>query len=321
MQPIDKAWCMQIDVTNYCVRTCLYCSRYNRHLRPDQRAHMPVDVFAAALRSLHDWPAKIGIIGGEPLLHPEFRTLNALLRRHFPTQAGPRAKLAALLKRKKLPSNKKLGLWTSGLPGTALADPRKDPDILSTYGFIAYNPHDEEQVKKCRHQPLTVAISEAVPDRDLMWQLIENCWVQRTWCPTITHKGAYFCEVAAAQDILLNNGINAWPIEPGWWKRLPGSKEFLAQKEALCPNCGMAIPMERELLLKQSEKMTPRLLERFRVLDLKRVRDQDIEQFTKKFSKSELQENILTWYPGNYREDVKQDEQSNEGRGFPGELR
>lgn len=321
MQPMNKAWCVQIDVTNYCVRSCLYCSRYNRHLRPDQRAHMPVETFSAALRRLRHWPGKIGVIGGEPLLHPEFKTLNALLRRHFPPHHSLRARLAALLKRRPLPANKKLGLWTSGLPGTPLADPRHDPDIAATYGFIAYNPHDAEQMKKCRHQPLTVAIREAVPDEALMWQLIDNCWVQRTWCPSITHKGAYFCEVAAAQDILLNDGANAWPIEPGWWSAPPNSREFLAQKEALCPNCGMAIPMERELLLKQSEKISPQLLEAFRARKLKRIHEQDVEIFSGTFSKEELQQNILSWYPGNYREDVKPDEQAREGRGFPGELR
>lgn len=252
---MNKAWCVQIDVTNYCVRSCLYCSRYNRHLRPDQRAHMPVETFSAALRSLRHWPGKIGVIGGEPLLHPEFKTLNALLRRHFPPHHSLRARLAALLKRRPLPANKKLGLWTSGLPGTPLADPRHDPDIAATYGFIAYNPHDAEQMKKCRHQPLTVAIREAVPD------------------------------------------------------------------EALCPNCGMAIPMERELLLKQSEKISPQLLEAFRARKLKRIHEQDVEIFSGTFSKEELQQNILSWYPGNYREDVKPDEQAREGRGFPGELR
>jgi hypothetical protein len=261
---------------------------------------MPVETFAAALRSLHDWPTQIGIIGGEPLLHPEFKSLNAQLRQHFPKE--------------------KLGLWTSGLPKTAQEDPRGDPDIQMTYGFVAYNPHDYEQIKKCRHQPLTVAINEAVPDRDLMWQLIDNCWVQRTWCATIPHKGAYFCEVAAAQDILLNDGVNAWPIEPDWWKRLPASKEFRTQKEILCPNCGMAIPMERELLLKQTEKITPRSLERFRALELKRVQGKDVELFTKQFSRDEIRENIPTWYPGNYREDLREDELSTEGRGFPGEL-
>ena len=300
MQPIHKTWCMQIDITNHCFHACLYCSRYNRHLRPDQREHMPVETFVAALRSLQDWPAHIGIVGGEPLLHPELKTLNALLRQHFPKE--------------------RLILWTSGLPETALEDPSCDPDIQMTYGFIAYNPHGPEQVKKCRHQPLTVAINEAVPDRDLMWQLIDNCWVQRTWCATMTHKGAYFCEVAAAQDILLNDGANAWPIEPGWWKRPPDSKEFLAQKNLLCPNCGMAIPMERELLLKQSQKMTPRLLEYFGALGLKRVEEKDVELFTKQFSREEIKENIKTWYPGNYREDVQEDKLSAEGRGFPGLL-
>lgn len=259
-----------------------------------------METFARALKSLRDWPTRIGIIGGEPLLHPEFATSNALLRRNFPKS--------------------KLGLWTSGLPRTALADPRCDPDIQATYELLAYNPHDAEQIKKCRHQPLTVSISEVIPDSDLMWQLIDSCWVQRTWCATITHKGAYFCEVAAAQDLLLNDGAHAWPIEPDWWKRGPDSEEFLRQKEALCPNCGMAIPMERELLLKKSEKMTPLLLKRFRDKGLKRVGEKDIELFTQTFTKDEIRENIKTWYPGNYRGDLRDDELAAEGRGFPGEL-
>ena len=300
MQPIGNAWCIQIDITSYCVHACLYCSRYNRHLRPDQRAHMPLETFAKALRSLADWPSKIGIIGGEPLLHPEFKAINALLRKHFPKD--------------------KIGLWTSGLPKTALEDPRGDQDIQRTYGFVAFNPHDPEQVKKCRHQPLTVAINEVVTDENLMWQLIDNCWVQRTWCATITHKGAYFCEVAAAQDLLLNDGANAWPIEPGWWKRPPQSAQFQKQKNLLCPQCGMAIPMDRELLLTQKEKFTPELLQRFRNNNLKRVKERDVEPYTHHFDKEELRANIKTWYPGNYREDLAEDELAGEGRGFPGEL-
>jgi hypothetical protein len=261
---------------------------------------MPLETLYKALDSLRDWPTKIGIIGGEPLLHPEFKAINALLRKFF--------------------SKEKLGLWTSGLPRTALEDPRRDPDILATYGFVAYNPHDAEQVKKCRHQPLTVAIREVVADSSVMWQLIDECWVQRTWCASITHKGAYFCEVAAAQDLLLNDGANAWPIEPGWWKRPPESAAFRRQRDTLCPDCGMAIPMERELLIKESEKITPQLLERFRSSNLKRLRDKDVEVYAHSFSKEELRENCKTWCPGNYREDLTVDELAGEGRGFPGEL-
>ncbi len=301
MQPISHAWCVQIDVTSYCVHSCLYCSRYNRHLRPDQRVHMPMDTFVRALHSLRDWPTNVGIIGGEPLLHPEFRTMNFLIRK-----SG-------------IPGHK-MGLWTSGLPGSILEDPRLDPDIDATYDRVYFNPHDQEQVKKCRHQPLTVAISEVVPDRDLMWKLIDDCWVQRDWCATITYKGAYFCEVAAAQDLLLNDGANAWPIEPGWWKRPIDSPDFRRQKEALCPNCGMAIPMEREFLLKKAEKFSPRLLEMFRSKNLKRMRDKDVELFSEIFTIERVRENIKQWYPGNYREDLIADECCGTGIGFKKDL-
>jgi hypothetical protein len=264
---------------------------------------MTLEFFVSTLNSLRDWPSIIGIIGGEPLLHPEFRAINAVLRKHFPP--------------------KKLGLWTSGIPRTMLEDPRNDLDIKRTYGFVAYNPHDMEQIKKCRHQPLTISISEVVTDESIRLQLVDNCWVQRTWCPTITHKGAYFCEVAAAQDILLNEGAHAWPlIEEGsgreWWRRQPD--EFDTQKNALCFRCGMPIPMERELLLNQKEKFSPKLLNTFRERGLKRTSAKDVEIYDHIFNKEELQKNILTWFPGNYREDLKSDESAIEGRGFPGEL-
>lgn len=298
MQYIYEAWCIQIDITNYCVQSCLYCSRYNRHLRGEQREHMSLENFLTALKSLKDWPTKIGIIGGEPLLHPQFQHINALLRKNFPRS--------------------KLGLWTSGIPNTPLEDPRHEKDIFETYGFVAYNPHTPEQKEKCKHQPLTIAIQEVVQDERLMWKLIDECWVQRTWCATINQKGAYFCEVAAAQDLLLNDGKNAWPVEPGWWKRTP--EEFRTQSEKLCPNCGMAIPMEREYLLNKTEKFSPNLLESFRAKKLIHVKDSDVEVFEHSFSKEELQENIRTWYPGNYRGDIKEDQTAGEGLGFVGKL-
>jgi len=297
MKNISESWCIQIDITNYCTHKCLYCSRYNRHLRPNQRKHMNIETFLLALKSLKDWPTKIGIIGGEPLLHPEFKLINYLLRKHFPKD--------------------KLGLWTSGIPNTDLTDPRTDPDIMRTYGFVAYNPHTIEQKKKCRHQPLTIAISEVVPE-NIMWKLIDQCWVQRTWCATITHKGAYFCEVAAAQDILLNEGQNAWQIEDNWWEIGPDSSKFQEQVKKLCPNCGMALPLERETLEVIKEKITPLLLKKFTDSNLLHTSKNDIEIFHHVFTKGEINKNIMNWYPGNYREDLTSDELAGEGRGFMG---
>lgn len=295
MIPIYNAWCCQIELTNCCGRNCLYCSRYNRHLRHDQLFYMPLDVLEKALDSLREWPGRIGIIGGEPLLHPQFKDACELIKTKFP--------------------KKKMYLWTSG--GEKWKEFK--PLVDETFSDVAYNEHNEKQKQNCRHQPLTIAIKEVVPDESIRKQLIDNCWVQRTWCPTITPYGAYFCEVAGAQDILLNNGKNAWPIADDWWKKNPS--QFQDQVVLLCDNCGMAIPMERELILKFSEKFSPGLLNKFRSLNLKHVSDKATEVFDHKFSNEELASNIQTWYPGNYREDLKKDEISGEGRGFTMDLK
>ena len=295
MKPIFESETIQIDITNHCFLSCLYCSRYNRHLKREQRRHMSVDQIRTALDTLRIWPGKIGIIGGEPLLHPDFAEICALLRSRF--------------------HRDRLGLWTSG--GKNLSQYLEV--IHQTFGFIAYNEHNQEQLEACKHQPLTVSISEVVPDTKLRQELIDDCWVQRTWCPTINHFGAYFCEVAAAQDVLLNEGHNAWPVEHGWWKKTP--EQFQDQVQALCHNCGMAIPMERELIKKKTEKFTPQLLDKFREKGLSKVSESDVELFYHVFTCEELAENSRTWTPGNYRGDRFDDQVAPEGLGTTRDLK
>jgi hypothetical protein len=251
---------------------------------------MPLEQIGKALDTLKTWPTKIGIIGGEPLLHPEFARMCELIRGKFPST--------------------KMGLWTSG--GRNYQELL--PLINRTFGFVAFNEHNEEQLRTCRHQPLTIAIKDVIPDEYLRKTLIDDCWVQRTWCPTINHFGAYFCEVAAAQDVLLNEGENAWPVEPGWWKKAP--VQFKDQVDKFCDNCGMAIPMERELIRKKTEKFSTSLLKEFRKKNLMKVADNDVELFEYQFTKDEIIKNIRTWTPGNYRGDLHEDEIAPEGRGF-----
>ena len=96
MKPIGDAWFCQIEVTNHCHLACTYCSRYMRHIRPDQRFHMELDFFEQALDSLEGFRGRIGIIGGEPTLHPQFAELCEILRGRYPPA--------------------QLGLWSAGGP-------------------------------------------------------------------------------------------------------------------------------------------------------------------------------------------------------------
>lgn len=277
MKPISEAWVCQIEVTNVCGRGCLYCSRFDRHIRKDQRFFMDMETLEKALMSLEGWPNQIGIIGGEPVFHPEFEAICKLLQKYN--------------------SKSKYGLWTSG--GERYV--RYHNLIDETFGFVAYNEHTEAQRKVCKHQPLTIAIQDVVIDEEYRKQLINDCWVQKTWCPSIAPKGTFFCEVAYALDSILD-GQGGYPIEPGWWKRTP--IEFQDQVGRYCKHCGMALPVETELIKTQREKMSAGNLALFREHNLPRLGEQDIVLFDKKLGVAEMEETKLTWDPGNYRQDI-----------------
>lgn len=288
MKPISEAQTCQIELTNICSRKCLYCSRYNRHIRRDQLFFMELDFLEAALDSLRDWPGTIGIIGGEPILHPGFEECCRLIQSKFPKS--------------------KMALWTSGGPKW------KDYlDIIGrTFHFVAFNEHNEHQKRTCKHQPITLAIEDVVPDERLRTELIEDCWVQRTWCPTIGPKGAFFCEVAYAIDTILD-GPGGYEINDSWWRRTPD--QFMDQVSRYCGHCGMAIPIEREHINKGREKFSPGSLELFRRHRLPGVEEKDVEIFDRVLSREQIEENAETWFPGNYRGDRQEDILSGEGRG------
>jgi len=252
-------------------------------LRGDQYFYMTLDEIDYALETLmpkkksaRQWPNRIGIIGGEPTLHPEFEAICKLLLKR-----GTRARY---------------GLWTYG--GKQFQEHKSLID--KTFGLLAYNEHNENQRQTCKHQPATVAIGEAVPDKALRDKLIDNCWVQLNWCPSIAEDKAYFCEVGYGIDRLfdLNSG---WPLDYEWFIKEPG--EFNDQVAACCHLCGMAIPMERQLLNDKKELITPNLLAMMKDSDLKFTDSKWATEFNDKFDIERIKENLKTWDPRNYRGD------------------
>lgn len=213
MRPIYDATVAQVDICNSCHLACANCTRFVGHNRPAY--FMPIDEIRKAIASLEGFPGRIGIMGGEPALHPKFREVLALVR-------------------EMIPDRRKREFWTSGYKWQEYSD-----DIHETFDndLIAFNSHVQEDGK---HQPVAVAIREVVEDEELMWELIDNCPFQARWSPAITNKGAFFCEIAAAQDSAMN-GPGGWPVEKGWWNKTPA--EFQDQVKEYCPNCSGCLPM------------------------------------------------------------------------------
>jgi len=281
MKPIYEAWFCHIEVTNFCWKDCVYCSRFSRHIRKDQRVHMSLDEIEQALKSLADWPSGIGIIGGEPTIHPQFKEMCTLLLDYFPAS--------------------KYGLWSTG-------GKRYDENlgiIKETFKrLIAYNEHNETQQSVCRHQPATLAINDLVKDEELKKQLIDNCWVQKNWCPSIGHKGAFFCEVAYAIDTILD-GAGGYSVVPGWWKKEP--KDFKDQVDRYCGFCGMSVPFTRQLLKDKKELISIGNYHLYKSLNLPCMSDNDVEIFDETLEKNDIQKFSAGWDPQNYRGDVISD--------------
>ena len=240
MIALDRMKIIQIDITNACVNRCSNCTRLIGHHR--KPFFMEFDFFRKAVDSLVDFPGMVGMIGGEPLLHPRF------------------AEMAAYLK-ERITDPTRRGLWSTVPEGTG-----HGALIKEVFGNLFLNDHSVDAIM---HQPVLVAAREAEPDPERMWNLIDACWVQTTWSASITPKGAFFCEVAAAFDMLFD-GPGGWPVEPGWWRREP--HQFGDQKERWCPRCGCAIPLPRRVSTEELDDVSASNLQELTRIDSPKVR-------------------------------------------------
>jgi len=161
----------------------------------------------------------IGMIGGEPLLHPHFECLAEIMQ-------------------KAIPNKFQRGLWT----GIDWRKSRYSSIIQDVFGYINENHHKDP--RPSLHSPVLVAIRDVVADEDQRNRLIDDCWLQKTWSSAITPKGMFFCEVAAAMDTVFN-GPGGLPVAANCWAR--PLADFQEQIDRWCPQCGIPLQLRGRL--------------------------------------------------------------------------
>jgi len=273
MIPIYRMKVIHVEVTNACSLQCSQCTRFVGHHR--KPFFMNLATVEKAIKSLKGFTGAIGIMGGEPTLHPQFKEICQLMQKH-------------------VPNRRQRELWTNGFKWS-----QYEKIIKETFDedLIIYNDHKDMEVGK--HQPLLIAAEEILDDRELMWRLIGNCWVQWRWAASITPKGGFFCEVAAALDQLFD-GPGGYSLKKGWWNKNPN--EFMDQVKRYCPRCSGAIPMERVNSHADYDLVSKKNAEQLKVCSSPKFLRGDYKIFDKKLTEKDIERVVRSgWTPWSHR--------------------
>ena len=246
---------IQIELTNACPHLCANCTRFcGHHKKP---FFMDLAAFRKAVDSLEGFGGIVGVMGGEPTLNPDFDRIveyyaskvPAVMK--FPAFRQPMRSFTGYAARKlamNLPFRR--GLWTS-LGGGYY---RHFERIQDTFPLQFINDHSSAGL----HQALLMPRGElGIPD-EVWFPLRDKCWIQNEWSASITPKGAFFCEVAAALDMLFD-GPGGWPVEPGWWKRRP---EEFGDQLRWCEYCSAPLNVPRLPANGGVDAVTPGILKK-----------------------------------------------------------
>lgn len=278
MRPLPEMDTVQIEITNACINQCSNCTRLvGHHQKP---YFMDFETFKTAIDSLEEYAKTpgthiVGMMGGEPLLHPDFERFCEYMREKIPFGS--------------------CGLWTCFPRGKE----HYRKAISQTFGNVLLNDHSKDDVL---HGPVLVASEELEIDEWYKEYMIEKCWVQNTWSACVNPNGAFFCEVAGALSLLLDKEGESlgWKPEPGWWKKTP--KHFVAQMERYCRKCGVAMPLERRPSTDGRDDISPKMLNVLRETSPKIKRGAFVEAQTDAFNNDTRP--VATYKDPHYRDKI-----------------
>lgn len=241
----------QILVGRACDLACPHCTQAS-NLR-GKTSWMTPENFERAVDSLKGYYGVIGTFGGSPCLSKHFGAYCEILKAKVPFRQR--------------------GLWANHPHGNGkLCRETFNPKCSNLNVHKSQEAYREfvNDWPECRpvgltgdshHSPVHASMTELGVPEDKRWELIASCDINQKWSAMIAEHHddvrGWFCEVAAAQAMLLNinSGI---PVFPDWWKR--PMEVFSDQVREHCHHC--AVPLRGKGILscdKDSiETTTPR---------------------------------------------------------------
>ena len=248
---------IEIDITNACIHSCSNCTRFcGHHKKP---FFMDFETFKKAVDSLSGFGKCIGVMGGEPTIHPQFERFIRYIgekypsKYHIPGGKEPVQNFSEYIHDKNFILDECLNNRKGpGLLSSITKQYYENFELIQdTFGFQNMNDHNNP----CLHQPMLASRKDfGIPDEE-WYPMRDRCFFQNTWSATVTPKGAFFCEIAGALDMLFD-GPGGWKIEPGWWKREP---EDFGDQLKWCEICGGALFHKGRLSSDEIDDVSPTL--------------------------------------------------------------
>lgn len=294
---------IEIDITNACIHSCSNCTRFcGHHKRP---FFMTFEDFKRAVDSLDDFYGMVGVMGGEPTLHPELEKFADYIREKRVKKKeriarGPISDMQANILATVDRADSKVLFLSSISSGYY-----KHFEVINdTFSRQLLNDHRNEVM----HQALLMSRKELGISDEEWKKKRDSCWVQNAWSATITPKGAFFCEVAGALDMLFD-GPGGWPVESGWINRTPA--EF-GDQLYWCEMCSACLDAPKRLSNDERDDVTPKIYKKLLEIGSPKakngkcvVRDPlEYEEYREK-----------TYVSGNEYMEVAEDQRFGEGNG------
>ncbi|MEI0604465.1 radical SAM protein [Brachyspira alvinipulli] len=264
MKKISEMTVIQIDITNACVHRCSNCTRFCGHHK--KNFFMDFETFKKAVDSLDEYKGCVGIIGGEPTLHPEFEKFCDYLKKkrlnntNLQISRYPINNISDYISENfTYFSESKTGLWSS-LNNLYYKYYETIQDTFECQNLNDHNNICEHQALLMPRKELGISDEEWIKKRDA-------CWIQNTWSATITPKGAFFCEVAGSLDMLFN-GPGGWDITKDWWKREVSEYESQLHWCELCSGC---LDVPQRLSNDEIDDITPNMFNKLKEINSPKI--------------------------------------------------